>query len=331
MQLMAQELRHRGYNATAASYQQNWLGHVNDINLGLQKSNGRLRTHLRILLFTLWTASNYDIFHFFWGTSLMGFALAPHLDLPFLRKMGKKLFVHFRGSDLVNSAYYDYLRAKTVGNSIPEPPISRPDQLRSLRMWRRFANRLLVSEPGLLRIVPEAELVPQAIDLDYWSSSVPLKTKPSGALLRIVHAPTSRQKKGTEFVERSVGELSRQGYPIELVLAEKIPAKEVRALYETADMSIDQLLYGWHGKFSAELMALGKPVICYLDGELRKHRPDIPIVNACPQNLTEKLKELITDVQLRHDLALRGQVYARKHHDVKKIMNDCLRIYAEAF
>jgi len=331
MQLMAQELRRRGYYATSASYSQNWMGYVNDISIDL-RTVGRIRKWYRKFLFTVWAAEQYDIFHFFWGSSLFGLGRFQHLDLSFLRRLGKKIFVHFRGLDIVDLAYFDYLRAKTAGDSVAEPPVSRPDQIRSLRLWRRYAHRLLVSEPDLLLIVPEAVMIQQAIDLDYWKPGQQLSVlKYPGGPVRILHAPTLRRKKGTEFVMQSINELKQQNYKVELVLVENIPASQVKDLYETCDLAIDQVLYGWHGKFSAELMALGKPVICYLDDELVQYRPGLPIVNADPRDLTEKIRELVENPELRHDLGIRGQAYVRKYHDVRGIIDDCLRIYAESY
>jgi len=49
------------------------------------------------------------------------------------------------------------------------------------------------------------------------------------------------------------------GYPVELVLIEKVPFHKVKTLNEFCDIGIDQLLYGWYGIVSIELRALGKP------------------------------------------------------------------------
>jgi len=327
MQLMAEELRRRGYYATAATYTQEWYGHVNDIHLNLNPRKGRVRTHLHTILFTLWAAYNYDIFHFFWGESLYGIGRFPRLDLPWLRRFGKKIFVHFRGIDVVDLAYFDYLRAKTAEDDVPEPPMSRPDQLRSVAQWRRYADRLLVSEPDLLWVVPEAQMVQQAIDLRYWRADQRRRPSDEDGIIRIAHAPSMRRKKGTEFVEQSVSELKQAGYQVELVLIEKMPFNEVKFLYEQCDIGIDQILYGWYGKVSIELMALGRPVICYIDDRLVQHRADMPIVNANPRNLTEKLRELVQNAELRHDLSVQGQAYVEKYHDVQTIIDQCLRIY----
>jgi glycosyltransferase involved in cell wall biosynthesis len=328
MQLMVQELRRRNYYATAATYTQEWFGYVNDIHLNTHHTKSRLKRHALTLLFSLWAAANYDIFHFFWGSSLYGFGPFSHLDLPLLRRLGKSVFVHFRGLDIVDLKYFDYLRAKTAGDSLPKPPMSRPDQLQSLSKWRRYAHQMLVSEPDLFWVAPEAVMVQQAIDLELWR---PQRTHPQShedGIIRIVHAPSMRRKKGTEFVEESVAELREMGHPVELVLIEKTPFHEVKGIYERCDIGVDQVLYGWYGKVSVELMALGKPVICYIDPELKRHRADMPIVNGHPCELTAQLERLVQDASLRAELGRTGMEYVRRHHDVKAIIDQCLDLYA---
>lgn len=331
MQLMVEELRRRGYYATAATYTQEWFGHINDIHLNLQHIQSRMKKHTRTLLFGLWAAANYDIFHFFWGASLYGVQGFPHLDLPLLRRLGKKVFVHFRGLDLIDLKYFDYLRSRTAGDDVQEPALSRPDQLASLRKWKRYAHRMLVSEPDLFRVVPEAHMIQQAIDLSAWT---PELTKPKSAedgIIRIAHAPSMRRKKGTEFVERAVAELRSMAYPVELVLIERMPYHQVKRLYEMCDIGVDQVLYGWYGKVSIELMALGKPAVCYIDPEWLPYRSDMPIVNGHPSTLTARLRELVDSPQLRRELGEKGQAFVRRHHDVRVIIDQCVDLYRESY
>jgi hypothetical protein len=153
---------------------------------------------------------------------------------------------------------------------------------------------VLVSEPDLFAVAPTATLSPQVIDLAYWTPTRRPLSEQDG-IIRIVHAPSSRRKKGTDFIEQSVDELKQKGYKVELVLAEKLPHHKIRELYEISDIGIDQVLYGWHGKVSVELMALGKPVVCYIDPDLMQYRPDLPIVNVTPASLTAELENLIQD------------------------------------
>ncbi|MCL4870649.1 MAG: hypothetical protein KJ063_16935 [Anaerolineae bacterium] len=333
MQLMVEELRRKGYFATAATYSQEWFGHINDIHLNINKVKSRFKKHSLTILFTLWAAQNFDIFHFFWGSSLYGFGPFRHLDLPWLRRMGKKVFVHYRGIELIDLAYFDYLRARTAGDDIPEPAMSRPEQLQSFARFRRYAHKMLVSEPDLFRVVPEAEgvMVQQAVDLAYWQPSQIYPPSREDGIFRIAHAPSLRRKKGTEFVEQSVAELKQAGYPIELVLIEKVPFHQVKALYEQADIGIDQVLYGWYGKVSIELMALGRPVICYIDDELFPYRTDMPIVNGHPRNLTQQLKDLLDNPARRQVLGEQGQAYVRRYHDVSAVVDQCLDLYAASY
>ena len=329
MQLLAEELRHRGFFATAATFSQEWYGYTNDIHLNLNHIPGKLRRHIRLLLFSLWATSNYDIFHFFWGESLYGFGPFSHLDLPILRRLGKKIFVHFRGLDLVDLKHFDYLRAKNAGEAVQEPPISRRDQLSSLQQWRKYSHRMLVSEPDLLRVAPEAVLIQQALRTEEWLPA--RKTSRTNNLIRIAHAPTLRRKKGTEFVMAAVDQLKEKGLPVELVLLENVPAEKMKSLYESCDIVIDQVLYGWYGKVSIEAMALGLPAVCFIDPQWFPYRPDMPIVNADPSSLVEKLAGLVGDSSLRTRIGQAGIEYVHKHHDIKRIVDQCLDIYLDSF
>ena len=327
MQLMVEELRRRGYFATAACDHQEFRGYINDIQLNSGSKKGRVRQHWAELLFAAWAASNYDIFHFFWGRSLLGFDIAPHPDLPALKRMGKKILVHFRGTDVLNPDLLTCTETSAEVTATTKPDMSRPYQQRSLRSWRKYADRLLVSWPGLLDVVPEAVLVPPAIDVDYWRPGEQNATGRSA--LRVLHAPTARWKKGTEHVLRAIEGLRSSGVPVELELVEGVPARKVKERYERCDVAIDQLAYGWHGTFSVEMMALGKPVICYIDRRFLRHRPDLPIVSAGPGSLQRCLMDLIGSPARRRELGEAGRAYACKYHDVKVVVDKCLGIYRD--
>lgn len=328
MQVLAEELRRRGHFATAASYTQEWFGHVNDINLQLNKVATPIK-HVRALSFTLWALQNYDIFHFFWGSSLYGFSRFPHLDVRLLSRLGnKRCFVHFRGRDLIDVAYSDYARRRdNTTQYLDAPPMSRPDQMRSLAVWRRHADRLLVSVPGLLKVVPEALLLQQALKLDAWASTREPRSAHDG-ILRVVHAPSSRRKKGTEFVIDAVDTLKSEGHRIELILVENRPFWEVKELYEQADIGVDELLDGFHGKVSIELMALGRPVISYIDPVNAPHYPEgLPVVSASPTELVHELRHLVQNEAEREKIGAKGPGYVAQHHDVSVIVDRCLDVY----
>ena len=193
MQLLVEALRRRGQMATAVCYEQPSSMHrINDVHTGFDGLQPRLWRAFRQSLFAAWAVTNYDIFHFFFGNSL----LPAGLDLPWLKRLGKKVLVHFHGSDIRNSRLFQYEENIVLGKPATSPPIQKPWQRRSLERWRRYADVMLVSTPDLLRIAPEAKLVQQAIDLSQWEYQ-PEPPDSSPHEIRIVHAPTDRNKKGT--------------------------------------------------------------------------------------------------------------------------------------
>lgn len=325
MQLLAETLRKRWIQASSAAYNEDFRGYQNDIMLA---GKGWKASFDRFLFF-LWALKHYDVFHFFWGVSLWSWWRFHLLDLPILKFFKKKIVVHFRGLDIIDIKHFDYLREKNRGIEVSKPPLSRPDQIKKVKKWLKYADVVLVSEPDLFEVVPDAILSPQVIDTTYWTSTRKPQSEEDG-IIRIVHAPSSRRKKGTDFIEKAVEELKQKGYRIELILAEKLPHHKIRELYEISDIGIDQVLYGWHGKVSVELMALEKPVICNINEEWRSYRPDLPVLHADPGSLEQVLERLITNAALRKELGKRGREYVLKHHDVEVVVDQLLVLYGIA-
>ena len=141
----------------------------------------------------------------------------------------------------------------------------------------------------------------------------------------ILHAPSHRGVKGTNYILDVTSRLKREGVALELRLVEGVSYIEARHIYESADLLIDQLLCGWYGGLAVELMALGKPVICYIrQGDLKfipeQMREDFPIINATPTTIYEVLKEWLT--VRRHELpevGRRSRAYVERWHDPLKI------------
>lgn len=326
MQLLAEGLRARGIEATAAAVNEDFRRFRCDVHV--YPRGGRLRKEIARWAFGEFAMANYDVFHFFWGVSLWSFWRWHLLDLPVLRALGRRIVVHFRGLDLVDIGTFDRARESVVRPESGGTPLvqltSRADQRRKLARWRRWAHALLISEPDLWDLVPEATLSPQVLDISQWPKS---EKKSRNNEVTIVHAPTNRRKKGTEFVVQACEELQRRGLPVRLVLVEGMPYREVLELYRQADIAVDQVLYGWHGKFSVETMNMGIPTVCYIREDLLKHRPDLPIVSATPGNLADTLEALIRDGERREALAVAGPRYVQRYHSLDVVLDDLISIY----
>jgi glycosyltransferase involved in cell wall biosynthesis len=322
MQLLAETIRKRGYNATAASFNDDFRGYINDKSFN---KKGIINTLSRFMFF-LSSLLKYDIFHFFWGVSLLSFWRFHLLDLPVLKLFKKKIIVHFRGRDIVNPDYFVYLSSKLSGENVSPVEISRPNQLKKIEKWKHYSDEVLISTPNLLELVPKAKISAQVIDLNYWKTSVmPLSTK--DGIIRVVHAPSYRVTKGTELIINAINTVKNKGYPVELVLVENLSYDRTKEIYEICDIGIDQLLIGWYGKYSVEVMALGKPVICYIDPKYTKYRPDLPIVSANEESLEQVLEDLIRNPDLRREIGKKSMEYVSKYHDVEQVVDQLFEIY----
>ena len=104
----------------------------------------------------------------------------------------------------------------------------------------------------------------------------------------VVHAPSSRRRKGTDHVLAACAELD-----VELRIVEGLHHEEALEHYRDADIVVDQLNAGWYGLFAIECMALGKPVVTFLHDEAVRRTEEaydvrVPIVNATAEHAARR-------------------------------------------
>jgi hypothetical protein len=145
----------------------------------------------------------------------------------------------------------------------------------------------------------------------------------------VVHLPSHKGLKGTEAVLAAVERL-KGTHLFEFRLIHGVERSRAQAMMREADIVLDQFIIGEFGNTTTEAMALGKPTFCYmLPSVLPYYPPDLPIVNANPDNLAEVLGPLIRDGPRRHDLGRRSRAYVEKHHDAHQLARDLIGIYEE--
>jgi glycosyltransferase involved in cell wall biosynthesis len=235
-----------------------------------------------------------DVFHFYFGLTLV----PKSIQFPALKAFRRKSVFHFLGSDI---------RGKTI------------DEL--AYGWR--ANARIVGSFDARRWVPDAHVVPVGIDLSRYDA-VPARDT---GRVRIVHAPTSRQKKGTDAVVDACKRLD-----VELDIVENVRHDHALERYRAADIVVDQFNAGWHGVFAIEGMALGKPVVGYIRDEPRKQTEEafgveLPIVSATKDDLADRLRPMIESVEERQRLGEAGRAYVERVHDAERIADRLIEIY----
>ncbi len=233
----------------------------------------------------------YNTFHFYYGTSLFPY----QVDLPLYKLLGKKLVTHYLGGDVM--CY------KTCADRYDLPSNHKfvlcakdhdEKTARRLVRERKYTNFQFVCAPNYFEYAPYSSILPLAIDLSRFEY-LPLKQRKE---LIIMHAPTNRIAKGTEYIEGAVNRLIFEKFPVKFDLVEHITHDELILRYMNCDIFIDQISCGWYGTASIEAMAIGRPTICYIDPQYMdyiNYGNELPIISAARDNIYEVLKDTITN------------------------------------
>ncbi len=148
----------------------------------------------------------------------------------------------------------------------------------------------------------------------------------------VIHAPNHRLIKGTDHLLDAIGRLQCAGVPCKLELLERVPREEALHHYRESDIIADQFCSGAFGVFAVEGLALGKPVLTYLDQE---HLGDpvfnLPIVNTNPENLVAVLAVLLQLPALRKRLGQAGRAAVERYQSVPALAEVWGRIYGHVW
>lgn len=299
----------------------------------------------------LWRAwRDYDVIHFNFGQTLMpaylpssgadsgypGWARLAYLayarafemrDLAFLKARGKAVFMTYQGDDARQG---DYCRAHfpvTFANRVEHgyyTAESDAAKRRRIAAVDQSADGIFALNPDLLHVLPpRTQFLPYAnVDI---RALTPASRGSGGAPPVLLHAPSHAAVKGTDLVVRAIEALHAEGLRFEFVLVQGMTRAEALALYQRADLCIDQLFAGWYGGLAVEMMALGIPVLSYLrEADLAllpsRMREELPIINAQPDTLTQVLRKWLTGPPERlRELGARSRVFVEQWHDSAKV------------
>jgi glycosyltransferase involved in cell wall biosynthesis len=277
----------------------------------------------------LWAGLRFDVFCFYFDGGLLAETPFWRAELPLLRWAGKRIVVWPYGGD---ARLPSLVRARGGWNAYSDVPAGTEDRdeanLRArLDAFGQWAN-VILGCADILEELPRVDgVLPYPFDDRAWE---PVEA-PDDDVLRVVHAPNHPHYKGTRYLEAAVLALQDEGLPVELVLVQGKPNEEARRDYERADIVADQFLLGAYALFAIEGMALGKPVLCYLNERFAPWHPEwerCPIVNADPDTLPDKLRRLVVDAELRRELGARGPEYVREVHSLEAVGERLDEIYS---
>jgi glycosyltransferase involved in cell wall biosynthesis len=290
-----QALRRRGVEAQLVVFERYRLHPEADESLGLE-GRGLARRQLAQWHALARLLPRTDVFHFYFGLTLV----PKRLQFPLLHAFGRKAVLHYLGSDI---------RGKP----------------REQLAWGERADAEVVGSYDAIRWVPHAEVIPPGVDLASLVPAPPAdRTRPL-----IVHAPSSRRRKGTEHVIAAC-----EGLDADLDLVEGLHHEEARERYRAADIVVDQLNAGWYGLFAIEAMAFGKPVVTFLHDEAVRRTEDafgvrVPILNASKDTLRERLSGMVAAGAAEwRRIGTASRAYAERVHDLDRVADRLLALYS---
>jgi hypothetical protein len=277
----------------------------------------------------LWASLRYDIFQFYFHGGFLGYSsVGARLEFPLLHLAGKKIIVTPYGSDArLESKTRKYEYNFCMDCTLDTKTCDEKKILRKLEYFAKHSD-LVLGCADLVDTLPRWDGIWQfPINLSEWPPAPP---SPDSKIVKVVHATNHRMYKGTHFLISAIDELKSEGYPVELILVERMSNKEAKRIYQEADIIADQFIGGAYALFAIEGMALGKPVMCYLREGLYQYHPEwaeCPIVNTNPGNIKQQLIKLITDKQLRRELGRRSPEYVKKYHSLESVGSQLDNLY----
>ncbi len=331
---LAQAEKELGLESEVLVAKQNWLNYDADINLNLENKN--FFSQSLILYKTFQNIKNkYDVFHFNYGSSLLDFQKLglPLLELPYYDK-SKKIIFTYNGSDSRAIHPLEYW------DDLPSPPQTIYNKLaieikkRKIVKVSKYANHIFALNPDLFHYLPEkTTFLPYTIS--NWNDISEIKMV-SKKTIKIVHSPTSRDFKGSQYIIAALEVLKEKYKNIEIDIIENVSHLRAIEMYRKADLVIDQVLIGWYGAFGVEVMKMGKPLAVFVRNEDLKFIPiemqkDLKeaIINITPFNIVEKLSLYIENQDLLKQKAQAGLTYSNKWHDPLHVAGIVKNVYED--
>ena len=290
---------------------------------------------LKRFFYTVLSLFKYNVFHYYFGKTLFTWDdyfgsrnWLWYLDLKLAKLFGKKVIMTLQGCDLRMASRTEakYTHSACSLQKCPQYQNCK-DYNDNQRQW--LLDKILPKVDHIFYLNPDLGYYVQHLKSSFLPyASVPIDdftvTPPrTMGKIKILHAPSVPTLKGTPEILKALEKLKRK-HNFELILVEKKPYHEALKLYSQADLVIDQLNVGWYGAFAVEVMAMGKPVACYLRTEDYQFLPndlakEIPIYNLDPERLVETLESIINDRSNWIEKGKKSRAFVEKWHNPKHL------------
>ena len=225
--------------------------------------------------------------------------------------VGKKLYDLVKECDILHyhgQAVSEGYRDLVMWSGIMSKPVilhHHGSEIRN-KKYPKFAGTLVkhryVSTPDLLEFVPDAEWLPNPVNLDNLKYSETDTTGP----LKILHAPTNRDVKNTEAVLDAITQVEMDGLDIQFTLVENVQHSELVDQVSKNDLVIDWLNpeFGIYGVLAiACIDGSGVPMRGDISGNQRRRLLMTDSVGFRPVRDGQRKRKLIRGKNLSGDIS----------------------------
>jgi len=251
--------------------------HPSDFNYDATYSLGNFSSIAKRMWILFKIGWNYDVFHFASNSLVNG------IDILLWKIMGKKVIIHYHGSEIRN---------------------------RKQPFFHKFADVFFVSTPDLLKFVPRSIWLPSPIYTQNYKQATP-----SNSLI-ITHAPSNPLIKGTAEITSVIKNIQMELPDLQYDLISGISYIDALNHYSKATIVIDQIKIGWYGMVSLECMAIGVPVVCYISEDLLKYLPkNYPVWLITEKTFKSDIIYLLNNADIRNKQIQIGKKYVSSIHN----------------
>ncbi len=210
--------------------------------------------------------ARYEVVH----THFMIMLTQSGWELPLLKRLGRRLVVHFRGCEARDRTRNIALHPEI--NICQEcdhhPHICETDSARIRReRARQYGDATLVTTPDMLDFVPQATHFPFFAPPAGVLPETQACAEPKPREFTIVHVSNQPGIEGTRDIERAIERLRAKGRRLRFEWVHDLTHENAMAVLQRADLAVGKMKMGYYANAQIEAMMLGVPTITYVRPE----------------------------------------------------------------
>jgi glycosyltransferase involved in cell wall biosynthesis len=274
----------------------------------------------RFILFTV-VLFQYDVFIFSYGTTFFNLK-----ELPLLKYLGKKIILVFHGSDL-RPIFMDGGALLQFNKTKNEIIFNIQKQKKRIAFMEKYSD-YIITIPSIAQFLSKSFVNWWMVGIPFSSKKIRNTYKSKNKYLRILHAPSDKQVKGTIRIREIVESLKKKGYTFEYVELINKTNNEVLKELMRCDFVIDQLYSDTPMPIlPTEAGYFGKPSVIGGYLESIQYQPFLPpTLYANPEKMEEIVTKLIINHQYRKRVGLKAKKFVKSRWNPSRVAQRYLRI-----